>query len=398
MAGLLILVINLHSYAFTVVLKSGQQIQGTWMEENSFQIRIRDTNGMIRTFPKSALDLQAMSSKSRFDPDAVIRRPSRSSDMTKTATQHANDATMQRRDETIAVPTRPDDAINSTPRLPAGRLWTSYVLVSNEYDTNINHDSQDLVDSVGVVFGAGIRWQNNLSKPAWELSYEIGKHSYTNTDLWDRVSHNMKASYEWRFAKRWSLETGGEIAIKGATEDREIGNQYSVKPKLKYKITQSNRLEFVGTYRLKRYDVFPERDAINTYYGFAFEHRFGEQRLEFGWRREQNNADGARYDYLRYIYSLDYTIPFATRNWISFEAEYKPQRYYNRFGTIDVDHGPDIRFLRHDQRWVFTAATAIALSQHMDLVLGYQYETRSSNDPDKFYDAHQPGLMLRYVW
>jgi hypothetical protein len=379
----LILLTYRDALAFTVILKTGEKIQGTLISENSSHMEIRNSRGTVYWFPKIQIDLQATSI---FNSPAA-ESPKKADHQSTLAASISTPPNLN--------PTKPP---SSNSELPHHRLWKPYIIAANAYDSNIYHDSAVLVDSLGVIFGAGVHWQNRESKPSLEFVYEIAKHSYSHTDQWDRISQDIRASYDWKWSKQWSLETELEAALKGATEDREIGNQYIFNPELKYRITRSDRIRLIGVYRLKRYSEIPDRNATNYYYGLGYEHRFGNYRVEFKARREHNLAEGSRYDWLRYVYSIEYSMPFLKRNLLLFQVDNKPQDYVSRLAKIKVENGPDIEFLRRDVRWVFTVQAIMPFGEHWELRPGYTYENRSSNDPDKFFDSHAPYLSLRYIW
>jgi hypothetical protein len=57
---ILLFVIEVAS-AYTVILKNGKKVEGTYLEENDSQIVVRDKDGIVLTFRKTTLDLDAMS-------------------------------------------------------------------------------------------------------------------------------------------------------------------------------------------------------------------------------------------------------------------------------------------------------------------------------------------------
>ena len=71
------------------------------------------------------------------------------------------------------------------------RWWVSMSLAS-VFDTNITHDEQQ-VGSFGLVPSFGFHFRDNVEKPSFEADYEVALHRYTNTDEFDRLSHNLSA-------------------------------------------------------------------------------------------------------------------------------------------------------------------------------------------------------------
>jgi hypothetical protein len=52
--------------------------------------------------------------------------------------------------------------------------------------------------------------------------------------------------------------------------------------------------------------------------------------------------------------------------------------------------------LRRDRRWIFSLGGSFALGRNVELLPGYRFETRSSNDPEKKFGAHAVYVGLRY--
>jgi hypothetical protein len=298
----------------------------------------------------------------------------------------------------IQPATNPKPPSPIKPTLPSGRLWNLTLEASSSYDSNLYHRKENIVDSVGLVYGAVFHFQNSELKPVFQFDYGIAKHEYSNSDFWDVISHNLEGSYTWHLAKRFSLETDGEISINGSSDDQEVGNEYTVKPQLKYRISSSSKLEIYGAYRLKRYDFDPQRNATDVYVGAALKQDVWDHLVEVEARYEENDAVSFRHDYLRWTYSVSYTIPYEARNWISFQARYKPRRYLTRFVDIPVDNGPDTVARRYDQRWVYSVEGAVFLNQNMEIDAGFGYETRNSNDDDRDFNGNSPYLSFSYHW
>jgi hypothetical protein len=387
-----VLTVLVHSVSgFTVITKTGERVEGTWITESTSKIWIKDQSGTIRGFEKNNLDFKGMATASHGTRTTQVDQET---EKKNTETKLA--------DVSVSVPnaaiTEPYGPKPITPNPPSGRLWSVQAVLTNSYDTNINHNEEDL-DSMGIVYGAGVRWQSNVEKPAFKIEYEAAKHSYSHTDQWDRISQNLASSYEWYFAKHMSLDIDGEAAIKGSSEDREIGNQYTAEPSLKYKLNKSNRIEFYGAYRLKRYEDDPTRDATNRFVGIVYERRlFSKHEIAFEYRYEENDALSPKHDYYRRRYGVNYTIPFRHHDWVNVGFRFRQQNYHSRLVDINVENGPDLEFLRRDLRYNFNIDCAITLTQNLQLLPGYSFESRNSNDDSKDFSSHFPSLSLLYRW
>lgn len=259
-------------------------------------------------------------------------------------------------------------------------------------DDNINHSRDDPHETRGAVFGLEATWKTPVSKPNFEISYEIARHFHT-ADEWDRLSHDVRAAWEQRLSKHWNVETVGEVSLKGSTEDRDISDQYIFSPRLEYRFTRENRVRAYGAYRIRKFDDDPTRDARNRYVGIEYVYRGGVRRVDVGFRYEVNRADSDRHHYTRWSYYTDYTVPVGRRNRITLEANYRPRRYDVR--TVRVG---DHRELRLDKSWILAAEVGHLLRSDLEIFAGYRFENRTSNDSDKRFNEHsaEAGLAYRF--
>jgi hypothetical protein len=371
------------TFGFTVVLKSGKKIEGTWIDENRTTIRIRDQQGTVLVFKKSTLDSAAMSLASRMQSSPATQTPNDSLTVSESIAPSEVSGSSP-----LITPPKPPQQVSLAAK---ERLWSLNFLLSNAYDTNINHDPEK-VHSYGLIYGAEVTYRTSKEHPALELDYEIAQNSYTNTDQWDRISNDFVATYQKRLSKPVTFEINGELNFKGSSEDRELSNQYIVEPHLNYRFTRITRVDFYGAYRIKRYDDIT-KNSRNKYVGIDFQQSFNKSQLIAGIRYERNDADGERNSYIRWTYGASFSAPFAERNVFETELRYRPQRYGHRL--IKVDDSVEVR---DDHRWVFVVSVQLAIAGHLDLIPGYRFETRSSNDPDKLFTEHLPLLTLRYNW
>jgi hypothetical protein len=254
------------------------------------------------------------------------------------------------------------------------------------YDSNINQDKDD-PDAVNAnVIGLRINYRQSWG----EASYEVGRHFYPEVagDR-DRLSQNFRIAGERPLSKRLTLETVGEISLKGSTEDRDLSNQYVFSPRLEYRLNSANRVRLITAYRIRRYPDDAERNALNRYVALEYQRRFeGGRRLEFGYRFETNRARGARNDYRRQTFSADYILPLSPRDRLSFDATYRPRRYISR----RLDNGD----LRRDRNIILGASYLRTLRSDLDFLLGYRFEKRNSNDPRRGFNEHTVAGTVTY--
>ena len=276
----------------------------------------------------------------------------------------------------------------------ARRRWWVSAALATVFDTNITHDER-AVSSFGLVPSFGMHYRNNPERPSFEVDYEIGVHRYTNTDEFDRVSHNLNAVYRKQLLKRLYFRSTTEISLKGSSEDREINNNYIFEQQLQYRFTPNTRVAGLAAYRVKRYPLLDQdSNSIDSYVGGKIEQRFrGERRLTAGYRYDHNRAWGSRNNYIRRTYTLEFETPLSLRRRDSVSAEfrYSPRDYQNRTTRVN-----GIRVPRHDDRWVFDVIYERQIRPDLSMALEYQFEKRDSNDLDKRFTSN--AIRLRFVF
>ncbi len=275
----------------------------------------------------------------------------------------------QRRSRRHPVPTKP---------------LSFYTSLTTRFDSNIDHQPQEAIADEGVTFGFGTTYSRRFSaQRLLQVDYELGTHSYAQTNKWDRLSHNGSISLEQRLSRLWSLESIGEVSLKGSSEDRELSDQYIVLQRLNYRLSRRNRLRLFGAYRLKRYNDNGERDSVNRFVGMSFRQRLGQgDQWQASYRYEANRAKSPRNHYLRWTYDLDYLTGLGKRDTLGLGLTFRPRQYERRIKVSGT------RVPRRDNRWIFSAAWTRPLRPDLELRLGYGYETQDSNDPDKVYNEH----------
>ena len=277
---------------------------------------------------------------------------------------------------------------------PQRRFWLSASL-STVFDSNVEHDERRL-RSFGLVPSFGVHFRDNPEKPSFEAEYEVGFHRYTRTDSFDRVSHYFTGAYRKRLPGRLSSRTTAEVSLKGSSEDRDVNNQYSLEQQLQYRLTPAARLSAFAAYRLKRYPLIDAgKNAIDPYVGGRFAHELkGGREWQLTYRYDKNRSQDPKDRYVRWTYEAQFSTPLfrARRDLLTVEARYSP-RLYARQIKVDGERVP-----RKDRRWVFQFDYERPLARDVRLGLGYQYENRNSNDPEKRFDSHVFGVTFNFDW
>lgn len=309
-------------------------------------------------------------------------------------TQHA--ASPARRNVIVKKKTtkRANDAQREETATAARRMWL-FMSVSSVFDSNINHDDEN-VGSFGLVPSLGFHFQDNAEKPAFEAEYEVALHRYTQTREFNRVSQFFNVSYRRQPAKRFSARTTGEVSLKGSSEDRDVNNQYSLEQQFQYRLSAATRLQAFAAYRLKRYPlVDQEKNAIDPYLGGKFQQQLkGGREWALSYRYDKNRSQGEKDRYVRRTYEAEFSTPLARarHDLLTVEARYSPRLYARQ---IKVDGA---RVPRRDRRWVLDISYARPLNRDVMLGLNYKFEHRGSNDLDKRFNAHLFGVTFGFKW
>ena len=269
--------------------------------------------------------------------------------------------------------------------------WHGTLSIVNVFDGNINHEI-DPVRSYGIVPAGEIVFESS-SEPAFVWGYEIAANRFTGTDEWDRISHSMYSEWSHRIGSRLRLDTEGVASWKGSSDDRELANEFGVSQRLAFKVLQSTRLVVTGSYHYKQYPDDPGTSGPSPYVAAKLDHRFSEnRRLTIGYKFQRRLSVSERDRYRRWAYSAAYSMPlFASADRLSFEAEYRPQRYER---LIKVPEGG--REWRFDRRFIAGATYERPINKATIARWTAGIETRDSNDPDKRFFAPSFGVTISY--
>jgi hypothetical protein len=297
--------------------------------------------------------------------------------------------------------TKVTDSLRPLPvrRLPVKRNRFSFEnAVTNVYDTNIDHDSTNL-GSYGIVVGGNGRFRSLGSRPGLQLEYGIAVHQYTATDRWDRVSQIGRAGVDAPLGKHLLFGVTGEIFLKGSSEDREIGDQYAVLPRIEIRPTDNTRFRVITAYRKRYYGESSGSNATNRYVTFDSRIRLNGGTLEGAARFEENLPKLTRLRFQRQTFTGRYGWDVGDRGQLIAGVEYRPVRYPERTVDIEDDEGETIREeVRRDTRWKPNLIWLRQWTQKFRTDLEYEYEWRLSNDPDKHYRGHVLSLTTAVLW
>jgi hypothetical protein len=258
------------------------------------------------------------------------------------------------------------------------------------YHSNIDHDVPGQED-YGVEIGAYVRLQSHERRPALWLQYRGAVQTYAVTDDWDRLKHRIETGLGLNFSRPARFELTGELNTRTSTEDREIVNQFTVSPELFLVGEGYKRLRPYGAFRYKDFTEAIGRDETIWYAGVRGRTGLWPSAwIELGYRYEDAESQAPEESYLRHRLSLEIGQVFGRWDRLSAGLQYRIRNYPEDF----VDDADQVA--RRDKRWIPAVRWTHRLRRGQQLLLDYEFQTRSSNDPDKIYDAHRISLALRW--
>lgn len=290
---------------------------------------------------------------------------------------------------TLREPPGTADDNASAERIPDGQFEVR-ATVAGRAETNIDHD-QDYSRAWGLIAGAGARYIYDGDETAFEVSYEVARHEYPDAPKWTRVGHVGRASVERELGDDLKFEISAEASFGGSTEDRELANVFTVRPRLEWELDERSEFRLSSAFRLKRYPGEPERNATAPYVELEFRRRlWGEARLAFSTRGGIKHTPTPRRRYRRFTQEADLEMPFAG-GLLELGLKFRLKSYDERMiETLDGDDE-----LRRDRRLRPRASWLRPIDTRLSLFLEYDFESRVSNDPDKVFDAH---ALVAAIW
>lgn len=268
--------------------------------------------------------------------------------------------------------------------------WHGALSVANLFDGNVSHDVTP-IRSYGVVPAASVTF-DSAADGAFSFGYEIATNSYTGTDEWDRISHNLFTTLQHRLGKRLRLETDTEASWKGSSEDRELANVFGVSQRVVYRVSKATRVALTGTYRYKQYPDDPGTSGPSPSVGAKIDRRLrGDGRLTLSYKYQSRLSEVARNRYYRNAYALEWSTPMiAGQDRLSLGFEYRPQRY-NRLIKVDGQ-----QVVREDRRITAAAEYRRPINDRVEARWTGGLESRRSNDPTKLFMAPTFGMTMSY--
>ncbi|MDH3298011.1 MAG: hypothetical protein OEM96_07020 [Gemmatimonadota bacterium] len=284
-----------------------------------------------------------------------------------------------------------EDAETSAPPSPGG-LWHGQVRASNYYYSNIDHNLDD-VQSYGFVPSLHLRFQNHATEPIMMIDYAMAQHAYTNTERWDRLSHTGRIEFAPVLSGTVRPSTKAEVSLRGSSEDRDLSDQYRITQEVEFRITRNNRLQAYGAARWKQFTEDEQLSSFKPHIGLRLDNRLsGDRRWEIGARFERNEEVGTDGDYARWTFGTEYRFPaLGSRSELEFGLTVRKKDYDGQFVEIEEQ---DV--LRSDRQYIADIVWRRWFGSGLSFELGYEFETRESNDPDKIFNAHELLFSLAF--
>ena len=263
-------------------------------------------------------------------------------------------------------------------------VLTPYIVTWGVRDTNIDRD-QNKIHSTGFVYGAGLEYRSDGDKPLFEATYEIAKHSYSNFDEFDRVSHELTGIYHHKFSDLWRADMLVELSSKGSSEDRDVNDTLSLQPRFEYRISDDDRLKLRGNYRWRTPPDDRNGKNQNRYAEFIYEKKLpNNNSVAAGVRYEINRAASDVNHFDRVSYSIEWEAEPTPRDQLSIELKFRDREYTVREVTKGVK--------RQDDSFVVSADWEHFFNDKLSLLLDYRMETRRSNDDGASFVQHVLGV------
>lgn len=308
--------------------------------------------------------------------------------------------------------------------------WTTEVGFATAYDSNVNHRADGAASFVGIGSG-GVSLTRRQGALRLDAAYSASLHRYDAIPQKDRTSHDTRATLALALGRRATLAATGEISIGGLSEDREVGSEYTLAPRLDLNLDDRNRVRLHTGYRRRAYGELSGRDAGNVLAGIDY--RVGAAtgaRLEIGTRWDANRSGDTRSRFRRWTHRLRFHAPIGQSVAFAVGARQTTRTYPERFIELEPlaelvlsdaeraalaaytedtgpgrharvgDYPPELfekwrELPRRDEVWAPQAELTIAATRTLQIELGYEFEARLSNDLRRGYDGHRTTLATR---
>jgi hypothetical protein len=276
---------------------------------------------------------------------------------------------------------------------PVGRLNVE-LGVASLYDTNIEH-REDGVAAFGVVTSGDLQYRSRWRELSYWLEGGLALHSYTATERYDRLSKVASARAELPLARALRAGMLVQLALAGTSEDRVVNDQLAISPRVVHTFGAGGLARLYAALRFRR-SQDGEHMGTNRYLALYLRSADGDRPYaDLTARYEVNRPDLDVNRFDRWLGEIGYSVPVDDATRLGLDLQVSTRRYDRRPLDEELDAPPGT--VRRDVRW----SPGITLTREIsDLTLGleYEFDTRTSNDPDKSFRSHSLRLETAYRW
>jgi len=134
------------------------------------------------------------------------------------------------------------------------RRVSIFLSLASIFSSNIDRD-EDGKKSFGISPLFGIRLRDNAERPRFQFIYEISKHSYTNSNRYDRVTHIFNGEFTHSLNRRVRLTSDVTVALNGSSDSdsRSIDDFYTMSQQAEFRLNKRQRVDIFGAVRFKQF-------------------------------------------------------------------------------------------------------------------------------------------------
>ena len=262
--------------------------------------------------------------------------------------------------------------------------------LTSVYDSNIDHNLAN-TNSYGFIGHLQGLIRTNPRPPYVWLGYDGGYQEFSSSTMWDRWEYAAELGARLPLSDTWSFVASGDYDNRLASEDRNVVNQFTTTPQLRYDLKRFG-VRAYGTYRWRIYDNRPLYDEQIWMAGSELRVNATRRNiLRLGYRHEDATSDTPSRSYTRERLQLSDEIHLGRHHTFNIHGEHQWRSYPLDMVDIGTSTVP-----REDRRWIAGASYVLSLPWRQDVVLDYEYEQRLSNDPAEEYVAHRLELGTRW--
>jgi hypothetical protein len=266
---------------------------------------------------------------------------------------------------------------------PSPRFWSFDMELSTAFNSNILENEDELA-SYGWVAGGVLRGEKRSGGHLFRMSYRFNARSYTATDRWDRLTHDLSVMFFEQLRPRLNAGVIGGYSRRGFTEDRYLSNQFNLWSQLEYRPRRWIRLGVHGALRWIRLED-TLRDERVRLMGVEVGGRLGRSSLwELGYRYEDNDAGNVyrRFDGPRFW--AGYGMKLGDNDTLEIEVERRRRLYRELMVRVDGE-----TVSRKETVWTPSVSWTHLFGQGRWIEFSYALRKRRSNDPRKDFEAHR---------